>query len=302
MTATTNKNTKMSEMRKQELIAAVILIGPCVIWLLWWLILPALYAFGLSFTSYDLLRPAKSGFIGIKNYISLLKDSGFLKALKNTAFYAIGVVPIQVVIALFLAVVANQDTKFKGFFRVIYYLPGLTSGVAVASIFLFLFSKTGAINVILSSFGMEAVTWAGSPKFALPLVIIMAIWAGTGFQMLVFIAGLQDISEEIYEAADIDGASPWQQFASITVPLLKPKTFFVMATGFIGALQVFDMAYIISNGTGGPDGSTMTAVFFLYTEAFKKNQMGYSSAAAFILFGIILILTMIQKKFFDEKD
>lgn len=297
-----NTRKKMSHLKKQELIAAVVLIGPAVIWLLWWVILPSLYALYLSFTSYDLLRPAKTEFIWLENYFTLLKDSNFLSAIKNTMIYAVGVVPIQVVISLFLAMVANQNIKAKSVFRVIYYLPGLTSGVAVASIFLFLTSKSGAINVLLGMFGIDAVSWAASPDLALPLVIMMAVWAGTGFSMLVFLAGLQDISTDIYEAAEIDGANKWQQFKSITVPLLKPKTFFVMATGFIGALQVFDTAFIVSGGNGGPDGATMTAVFYLYTEAFKKDQMGYASAAAFILFGIILILTLIQKKFFDEKE
>lgn len=293
---------KMSNMRKKELIAAAVLVGPAVLYLVIWILAPAFYALFLSFTNYDLLRPAKMAFIGIQNYIELLKDTGFLMALKNTAVYAIGVVPIQAAIALFLAVVCNQKIKAKAAFRVIYYLPGITSGVAIASIFLFLFSKEGVVNSILGTFGFEAISWAASPKFALPLIIIMAIWAGTGFQMLIFLAGLQDIPESLYEASDIDGASKLQQFWYVTVPMLKAKTFFVLATGFIGALQVFDMAYIVSGGTGGPDGSTMTAVLYLYTEAFKKDQMGYACAAAFILFGIILLLTLIQKKFFDDKE
>ena len=296
------KIKRTGHIKKQDLITAIVLLGPAVIWLVWWIILPAIYALVLSFTSYDLLRPAKTEFVFLDNYINLLNDKGFLRALKNTLVYAIGVVPLQVIIALFLALVSNEDIKAKGFFRIVYYLPGLTSGVAISSIFLFLFSKSGVVNLFLSNFGIEPISWAASPKLALPLIIIMAIWAGTGFQMLVFLAGLQDISSEIYEAASIDGATKWQQFKSITVPLLKPKTFFVMATGFIGALQVFDMAYIISGGSGGPDGSTMTAVLYLYTEAFKKDQMGYASAAAFILFGIILILTLIQKKFFEDKE
>lgn len=296
------KIRRTSHMKKQDLITAIVLLGPAVIWLVWWIILPAIYALIISFTNYDLLRPAKTEFIFLENYLELFKDRTFLKALKNTLFYAIGVVPLQVIIALFLALVSNEDIKAKGFFRVVYYLPGLTSGVAISSIFLFLFSKSGVVNLFLSNFGIAPISWAASPKLALPLIIIMAIWAGTGFQMLVFLAGLQDISGEIYEAASIDGATRWQQFKNITLPLLKPKTFFVMATGFIGALQVFDMAYIISDGTGGPDGSTMTAVLYLYTEAFKKDQMGYASAAAFILFGIILVLTLIQKKFFEDKE
>lgn len=293
---------KKKSYKKQDLITAIILLGPAVIWLIWWIIFPSLYALIISFTSYDLLRPSKTEFIFLENYINLFKDKTFLRALKNTLIYAIGVVPLQTIIALFLALVSNQDIRAKGLFRVIYYLPGLTSSVAISSIFLFLFSKSGVVNIILSKFGIDAISWAASSKLALPLVIIMAIWAGTGFQMIIFLAGLQDISTEIYESANIDGATKLQQFLYITLPLLKPKTFFVMATGFIGALQVFDMAYIISDGSGGPDGSTMTAVLYLYTEAFKKDQMGYASAAAFILFGIILVLTLVQKKFFEDKE
>lgn len=288
--------------RRGELVAAGILLSPAILLILTFVIGPIIYAFFLSFQDYNVLKPQASEFVGLSNYVSLFKDPLFLQALWNTFKYSIFVVPIQTVIALLLAVVANQKIRGKTFFRVAYYVPAVTSAVASAAIFMVLFNRNGVANVLLEKIGFEPVSWFADPSFALPLTMIMAIWSTVGTQMLVFLAGLQDIPHSLYEAANVDGASKVQQLWNITVPMLRGKTLFVVVTGIIGTLQMFDQAYIISGGEGGPLGSTMTVVLFLYNKAFKENLMGYGAAAAFILFFIIFTLTVLQKKFFKDEE
>ncbi|HEY0826907.1 MAG TPA: sugar ABC transporter permease [Bacilli bacterium] len=290
----------MGRRQKQQLVAAFILVLPAVVYLLAFILGPIFYSFNLSFKDHNLLNPDVSKYIWLDNYFTLFQDPLFKKALMNTFHFSIVVVPIQTVIALFLAVAANQKIKGKTFFRIAYYLPSITSSVAIATIFMFLFNRNGIANKFLSMFGFEPVSWFANPSYALPLIMIMAIWASVGVNMIIYLAGLQDISDSLYEAAKMDGASPFQQFRNITFPLLKEKTFFVVIIGFIGTFQVFDQAYIISKGQGGPLDSTMTVVLYLYNKAFSENQAGYASAAAFVLFSIIFLLTLMQKKFFGQ--
>ncbi len=286
---------------RQDMIAAYILVLPMVLFILVFTIGPVIYAFLLSFQNFNMLAPQRSTFIGLKNYTDLFKDPVFKKALMNTFTYAGIVVPVQTCIALVLAVVANQNIRGKTFYRVAYYLPAVTSAVAVAAMFMFLFNTRGLVNRFFSIFGFQSVSWFANPKYALPLAMIMAIWSTVGTLMLIFLAGMQDIPESVYEAADVDGANKIVQFFSITVPLLREKTMFVVLIGFIGTLQMFDQAYVISQGTGGPINATMTVVLFLYLKAFGENRMGYGSAAAFVLFIIIFALTVVQKLVFERK-
>jgi multiple sugar transport system permease protein len=294
------KSARMGKRKWQQMWSAYILVFPAVLSLAVFLIGPILYAFVLGFKDQNLLNPGAGKFIGFGNYFSLLHDPVFLKALTNTFKYSFTVVPVQTVIALFLAIVANQNIRGKTFFRIAYYLPSVTSLVAISTIFAFLFNRNGVVNQLLSQIGFQPVNWFSSPSLALPLVIIIGIFVGIGGQMIIFLAGLQDIPESLYEAAKVDGASPFQQFKSITFPLLKEKTFFVLIIGFIGTLQVFDQAYIISRGSGGPLDSTMTVVLYIYRKAFSDNQVGYASAAAFILFVLIFTLTIIQRRLIGQ--
>ena len=293
------KNTMTK--KKQDNIAGLILIAPVVILMLVFIIGPALYSFVLSFQDYNMLKPDKASFVWFENYIELFKDPVFYQALYNTLRYTIIVVPVQTVIALILATVANQNIKGKTFFRVAYYIPAVTSAVAAASMFMFLFNTNGIVNKFLGVFGFEAVSWFNDPTYALPLAMIMAIWATVGTQMLVFLAGLQDIPGEVYEAAEIDGATSFQRFMKITVPMLSEKTMFVVVVGMIGTLQMFDQAFIISGGMGGPLGSTTTVVLYLYNKAFGENRLGYGSAVAVCLFVLIFTLTVLQKYFFEHR-
>ncbi len=287
--------------KRQENIAGWILIAPVIVLMIIFVIGPALYSFILSFKDHNILKPDQATFVFLDNYIELLKDEDFYQALYNTVRYSIVVVPVQTVIALLLATVANQKIRGKTFFRVAYYVPAVTSTVAVAAMFMFIFNTKGIANAFLGVFGFEAVSWFNDPTYALPLAMLMAIWSTVGTQMLVFLAGLQDVPSEVYEAGMIDGASGIQSFFKITVPLISEKTMFVLIVGMIGTLQMFDQAYIISGGNGGPLGSTTTIVLYLYNKAFGENRLGYGSAVAVVLFVIIFTLTILQKYFFEER-
>jgi len=265
------------------------------------LIGPLIYAFIISFKEFSFLNPDASRWVGLANYINLFSDPTFKKALLNTTLYSLGVVPTQLVIALILALIVNADIKGKTFFRVAYYIPTVTSTVAVSIIFLYLFKADGLVNKLLSIFNIEGPAWFYHVKFALPSIMMMAIWSSVGNYMVIFLAGLQDIPSELYESAEVDGANKFQRFFSITLPMLRHVVFFNLVMSLIGTFQVFDQAYVVSRGSGGPLDATMTVVLYIYRTGFRDFNMGYASATAFVLFVIILILTLIQRMLFKEE-
>lgn len=284
-----------------EKVTGAIFVLPAVVSLLTFIIGPILYSFYISFFHFSFLNPSEAKFVGIHNYIALFSDPTFLRALRNTTFYSLGVVPTQTVIALLLALIIDQKIKGQTFFRVSYFLPTVTSIVAVAVIFIFLFKNDGLLNQLLHLIGFQGADWFNNPTFALPAIMSMAVWTTVGQFMMIYLSGLQEIPDEIYEAGAIDGASGIQRFRFITVPMLKRTTFFVVVMSLIGTFQVFDQAYIISGGEGGPLNSTMTVVLYLFRTAFKDMNMGYASAMAFILFIIIFVITLLQKRLFEEE-
>ncbi|MDI6601728.1 MAG: sugar ABC transporter permease [Thermoanaerobacteraceae bacterium] len=291
-------------MRKRyilEVIDGYLFLLPFIISVAVFLIGPLIYAFFLSFQNFSFLTPQKAQWVGLKNYLDLLHDPVFIKALSNTAIYAVGVVVIELILGLILALIANSNIRGKTFFRVAYYIPTVTSTVAVSVIFLYLFKADGLVNNILSRFGIQGPVWFNSVRFALPSIMMMAIWSSVGTYMVIYLAGLQDIPVELYEAAEVDGANEYQRFWSITLPLLRPVIFFNLVVSIIGALQVFDQAYVVSRGNGGPLNATMTVVLYIYNKAFSEFDMGYASAAAFILFIIIMALTIIQRMIFKDE-
>ncbi|SKA78147.1 carbohydrate ABC transporter membrane protein 1, CUT1 family [Clostridium sp. USBA 49] len=300
----TNKKSSMKTLAKKEKIEGLLFMAPFIILVSIFFIGPLFVAFMLSFKEYSFLD-ANSMFqakwVGLNNYISVLKNETFLKALKNTTKYTLGVVPIQLIIALLLAIVVNGKIKGKSFFRTVYYIPTQTSAVAVSVIFLFLFKQDGVINKITSIFGIKSYNFLSEPKFALPVIMAMAVWSSVGLYMVIFLAGLQDIPDSLYEAADMDGANSWQLFRYITLPMLKPTVFFNLVVSMIGCFQVYDQAYVVSQGTGGPLDSTMTVVLYLTRTGFREFKMGEACAVAFILFLIIFALTVIQRKLFGEE-
>lgn len=265
------------------------------------LIGPLIYAFIISFKEFSFLNPETSRWVGFANYIKLFSDPTFKRALLNTTLYSLGVVPTQLIIALILALIVNSNIKGKTFFRVAYYIPTVTSTVAVSVIFLYLFKADGLVNALLAKFGIQGPAWFNDVRFALPSIMMMAIWSSVGNYMVIFLAGLQDIPSELYEAAEVDGANKFQRFFKITLPMLRPIVFFNLVMSLIGTFQVFDQAYVVSQGTGGPLDATMTVVLDIYRTGFRDFNMGYASAMAFVLFVIILILTLIQRKLFKEE-
>ena len=250
-----------------------------------------------SFTSFNLLKPPE--WIGPINYLRVLRHSDFLRyAVPNTLKYSAVVVPVQTVLSLIFAFALDQKIRFRDFFRTAFYLPSVTSSVVIGIIFVWLFSPKGVINQLL---GLD-VNWLYNVKTALPTIMMVNIWSTTGTMMLIFLAGLQDIPSELYEAASIDGASRLQMLRHITIPMLRPVIFFVVTLGIIGTFQVFDQIYIMTKG--GPLKATTTIVYLIYFWAFGDvtPDMGRASAAAFILALAIFAVTMVQRRFLEREE
>lgn len=295
--------TRLRSQKAQDILTAYLFLVPALFILGIFVIGPVLYALYLSFFNYDILSPETAAFIGLGNYKeALMKDPVFRQAFRNVVFYAAGVVPTQMVIALLLALMVTMGTRGQNFFRVAYFIPTVTSSVVVSIMFLYIYSTTGLLNTILGWFGIPPTNWLENSSTALPSIMAMNVWSTVGQYMVIFMAGLNDIPDSYYEAAKVDGASYWQRFRYITLPLLKPTTLFISTMSIIGTLQLFDQAYLLTNGQGGPAGATMTVVLYIYKNAFGGYfRMGYASAISVLLFLVILVLTFIQKKWFGEE-
>ncbi|MGC8890844.1 MAG: carbohydrate ABC transporter permease [bacterium] len=251
---------------------------------------PIIASFLLSFTNWDLVRTPK--WIGFGNYKTLIEDPLFWRGLKVTSIYAAFSVPLGIAGGLAIAVLMNQKIKGLSTFRTIYYLPAVVSGVAVSLLWSWIFNPDfGVLNYLLSLVGIKGPGWIYDERWALPSLIIMSLW-GVGGGMVIYLASLQGVPTELYEAAIIDGASSWRRFWSITVPMISPVIFFQLIMGIIGSFQVFTQAYIMTNG--GPNYATLFYVLYLYQNAFQWFKMGYASALAWVLFLVILILTFVQ--------
>lgn len=263
--------------------------------------IPMLYSFNVGFHEWDILSKEKP-FVGLENYILLFQDEIFIKAVKNTFIYVtVGVVG-QIVLGLAIALLLQRINRFAGLFRVIYFIPYVTSVVAVSWIFRWLLMNNGIVNDYLYRMGFEAQLFLNSPDQAIYVIVGTMIWQGLGFQMVIFLAGLENIPKMFYEAADIDGASAWNKFRRITIPLLNPTIVFSAVIGSITFLQSFTQVLNMSpDGTGGPLNSTITIVLYIYQLAFQQFEMGYASAATVILFFIILAFTLLQMKVLTKK-
>ena len=282
-------------------IAGYLFILPALVSLLVFTLGPIVYAFYISFQHFSFLDPQNATFVGLANYVHLFHDPEFLRALWNTSFYSLGVVPTQTAIALFLAIIVNR-LRGKTFFRVAYYLPTVTSTVAVSVMFIFIFAPDGLLNRFLSLFGIHGPNYFNSTLFALPSVMVLAVWSSVGQYMILYLAGLQDIPVDIYEASALDGASGWNLIRYVTIPLLRRTTFLIVVMSLIGTFQVFDQVYVISGGDGGPLNSTLSVVLDLFNKGFKTMQMGYASAMAFFLFVILLVFTLLQHYFLGREE
>jgi len=276
---------------KKEKIVGFCFLSPNLIGFLLFSFLPIIASLILTFTKWNLATSPK--FIGLKNFAAVLVDELFWKYLWNTFYYAIGTIPLTIVFAFILAFLLNRKIKGIVFFRTLYFLPSVTLLVAIAIVWSWLYNADfGLFNFILGKLGITGPRWLQSKTWAMPAIIIMGIWKGVGYSMLIFLAGLQGISEQYYEAADIDGANWWNKIINITIPLISPTTFFVMVTTTIGAVQGFDQFYIMTRG--GPAGATTTLVYYIFQNAFEWFKMGYAATIAMMLFIIILTMTLFQ--------
>jgi len=258
------------------------------------------YAFFISFWDWGIRGPRD--FVGLGNYTDLLGDGVFIgKAIPNTLVYTAVVVPAQMALGLSLAVIVNQKIRGQTFFRAAFYFPAIASSAAIVVLFTFLTQPDGLINTVLGFVGIQTdLNWTNNPGTALPSIIVLAIWTTSGTMMLFYLASLQSISREVYEAAALDGANWWSAFWKITFPLLKPAHFFVAVISVIGALQMFDQSFIAGGTDGSPANSLTTMVLFLYRATAATFEFGYAAAVGIVLLVFIMSLTLIQRRLFGE--
>jgi multiple sugar transport system permease protein len=284
---TVEKRRRLSG-RTREAIECYIFMLPVILGLLLFYLGPMIASLYFSFTDYDMLSAAE--WIGFQNYQDLASDDIFWKSLRVTVMYSVVSVPAVLVLALVLALLLNQ--KFRGVtvFRTVYYLPTVMSGVAVATLWKWIFNTDfGILNLLLDKIGIRGPAWLTDEGWAIWALILTSLWT-VGGSMLIFLAGLQSIPGDLYEAAEIDGAGTWSKLRNITIPLLSHVTFFNLVLGIIGALQVFTEAFVLTKG--GPNNSTLLLSVYLYRNAFQFLKMGYASAIAWIMFLIVLLLTL----------
>lgn len=254
------------------------------------------FAFYISFHDWNIIKPDKP-FVGLDNYLRLFTDPRFHRAVGNTLLFMVGV-PLNLISGLAVALLLNTKVRGQAIYRTLFYLPVVTPLVVSSIIWKWVYQGDyGLLNYYLLKFGIieEKIFWLADPNLALPALILMGIWGGTGATMVIYLAGLQSIPQEMYDAAMVDGASSWQRLIYITVPLLRPTTFFLFVTGVIGAFQIFTEVYIMTNG--GPLNRTTTIGYYLYVNAFRELDMGYATAMAFALFAMIFGFTVLQWKF-----
>lgn len=257
------------------------------------------FDFWISFQRWSVIDTPTS--VGLANYNYIFRiDPVFWTAIANTAEYAVIVVTAQTIISFILALIVNQNIKGKTFFRTTFYFPSVTSSVAISLLFLYLFNNLGLINYLLSLVGVTGPNWLGDPRYALKSIMGLNVWTTSGTLMVIFLAALQDVPRDTLEAAAIDGATGLQAVLRVVIPQIRPAIFFVVATGLIGTLQVFDQAFILSQGSGGPENSTMTAVLYIYNMAFTNGYYGVAAAASFALFCFIFVATLLVRRFLEQ--
>jgi len=283
-----------SASRRREAMEGWLFAAPWIIGLLLFYAGPFLYSFVLSLTNFKIGYAL--AWIGFDNYVEMFTDDDlFWISLYNTAYFVLLAVPLGLVVSLMLAMLMNQDLVGIPLFRTMVFVPSIVAGVAVALLWMWILDPNiGLVNYLLRSVGLPAPLWLQSERWAKPALIVMTLTGAGGAAMVIFLAGLQNIPEEMYEAAKIDGANGVRTFFHITIPMLSPVILFNMITGIIGAFQVFTVAYVATNGGGGPNNATMFYALYLYNISFWWGRMGYGSALAWVLFIVILVFTILQ--------
>lgn len=280
----------MSPLARNEELTGWLMASPWIIGICIWILGPFGAAAYLAFTQYDILTPSQ--FIGLENFEAMLfQDDLFWKSLEVTTVYAFVSVPLQIAFGLFLAMLLNTKIRGLAWFRTIYYLPAVLSGVAISFLWIWVFSADwGVLNYILSLFGIPGPNWLTSERWALSALILMSLW-GVGSGMVIYLAGLQGVPTELYEAAEVDGATWLRKFWHITLPMISPVILFQLIMGIIAALQTFTQGYVMTEG--GPNSATLFFVLYLWRNAFQYLKMGYASALAWAIFAYILLLTLL---------
>lgn len=293
------KYQKMNKREMGETIQAYSFLAPTLLVILIFFILSILFAFYLTFNDVNLIA-RRFEWNNFNNFLNILNDKQLIRAMQNTMFFALIVVPVQTIVALVMAyVLASKDIRGKKVFRLIYFLPTLTSSAALTLIFMFIFNQNGPVNQFLELLSLidEPINFINDTDWTLKVIMVMNIWSTVPYFMTIYLASLVDLPKSLYEAADIDGANALDKLRFITIPYLRPITTYVILTGIIGTFQMFDQSYIFSGGTGGPANSTLTVSLLIYQYAFgQNNQMGYAAVLALVLAIVIYIVTRIAEK------
>ncbi len=297
MTTVTTRQGNWWRQWGEETFAAYLFLLPSIIVFAIFVFFPLFFSFYASLTRWNL--PFKPSFVGLENYRYLFTDKigapEFLGSIRNSFYYAVGV-PLNIAISLCIAMLLNQRLRGVSLFRTAYFLPTITSTAAISVVWLWIYHPAdyGLLNSILLKLGLSPLRWLRDPHLAMPALILMGIWHGMGYNIIIFLAGLQSIPTSLYEAAEIDGAGSWSRFWKVTLPLLSPTTFYILVIGIINSLKTFTQMHVMTEG--GPLGTTTTITYYLYQEAFEHFTMGRASAVACVLLILLLILTLIQFK------
>ncbi|MFE7704981.1 carbohydrate ABC transporter permease [Streptomyces sp. NPDC057486] len=273
--------------------AGMLMVAPALLHASLWIGLPVVASVVLAFTKYDVLTAPQ--FVGLDNFSEMMGDTVFRKSIVNTVIYTFFTVPFGMLLGLLVALALHTGLKARGIYRTAVFLPQVTATVAIALVWLWIYNPgNGLLNTLLSFVGIDGPAWLASTSWAMPSVILVGIWQGIGMKMLIYLAALQSLPKELYEAASVDGASKVRQFFSITVPLLKPATFFVLITSMVSAFQSFDQIYILTDG--GPANSTTMMTYEIYKSAFREFRVGYACAQSLVLFVLLMGFTLVNRR------
>ena len=287
------------DMRRQW--TAYLFLSPGLVLFFTFTLFSIIFSFYLSFHEWNILDPAKP-YVGLENYRDLAEDDRFGRAVINTAYFTFASIPLTMVLGLGVALLLDQQIRARGFFRTLYYLPVITPLVVASIIWKWVYNADyGFLNYYLQQAGIinHPLFWLSDKNLAMPAVIGMNVWKGVGFDMVVFLAGLQAIPNELYEAAKVDGAGAWQRFRRVTLPLLSPTFMFLIIIGVIFSFQVFTQIFVMTNG--GPVDRATTIVYYMYITAFKFFEMGYATAIAYALFAMMFVFTLLQLRFYRRE-